>query len=124
MDISKQTTRFCTTSRIEPEADKLFSRLAILNYFEGLSRLSLIGEAAIFYADLNVIHPFREGNGRAQRILFEHLIVNCGYQISWEHIGQDEWLQANIDGYNGEYAGMTRLFERSIGQLLADEFGT
>ncbi|SDA40255.1 hypothetical protein SAMN03159443_00337 [Pseudomonas sp. NFACC15-1] len=27
--------------------------------------------------------PFREGNGRAQRSLFVHLIMNVGFEISW-----------------------------------------
>ncbi|WP_186368572.1 Fic family protein, partial [Yersinia bercovieri] len=63
---------------------------------------------------LNVIHPFREGNGRAQRLLFEHIIINCGFQISFAGINPDEWIQANIDGYHCRYQRMTALFARCI----------
>lgn len=45
---------------------------------------------------MNIIHPFREGNGRSQRILFDHMLANCGYKIDWGKISKDHWLEANI----------------------------
>ena len=44
-----------------------------------------------------MIHPFREGNGRAQRTLFEHIIINAGYEISWWTAEPGEWVLANVD---------------------------
>jgi cell filamentation protein len=82
VDISKDDTHFCVTSRIEPEANKLFKVLADANWFQDLDRTNLTNASAELFGDLNVVHPFREGNGRAQRILFEHIIVNAGYEIS------------------------------------------
>jgi len=46
-----------------------------------VARSDLVVAVAELHGDLNSIHPFRDGNGRAQRILFEHLIINAGYQI-------------------------------------------
>lgn len=120
IDISKQQTRFCTVARIEPEAGKIFAAFARQNYWQGLSRHDLVRAAAEAYAELNMIHPFREGNGRAQRVLFEHLIVNCGYAISWDAIGRDEWLNANIAGVYCNYLPMIALFERCIGTELEE----
>lgn len=120
IDISKQQTRFCTASRIVPEAEKIFFGLSRQHYWVGLTRTELVAEAARTYADLNMIHPFREGNGRAQRILFEHMIVNCGYAIGWDSITREEWLAANIAGVYCDYGPMTALFERCIGEPLAE----
>ncbi len=114
IDISKGTTRFCNIKRIEPEANRLFNQLAQENYLVGLPCDSLMVKLAEYYSDLNVIHPFREGNGRAQRLLFEHMIINCGFQISFADITPDEWIQANIDGYHCRYQRMTALFARCI----------
>lgn len=83
LDIAKDSTRFCTVHRLVPEANKLFAKLQAENWFEGQSRDVLIGLSAELYGDLNMVHPFRDGNGRAQRLLFEHLIINAGYQIDW-----------------------------------------
>lgn len=121
IDISKGNTRFCNCSRIEPEADKLFDELANKNYFTDLNYDDLIGALAEFYGDLNVVHPFREGNGRAQRILFEHIVVNCGWEISWDSISEEEWIQASIDSYLCDYTGMENIFQRCVGAEIESE---
>ena len=119
VDISKDDTHFCVTSRIEPEANKLFNALAGANWFQELDRADLIIASAELFGDLNVVHPFREGNGRAQRILFEHIIVNAGYEISWWPVEPGEWIQANIDAVGCDYAGLVRVFERCVGQAIS-----
>ena len=119
VDISKDNTHFCVTSRIEPEANKLFKVLADANWFQDLDRTNLINASAELFGDLNVVHPFREGNGRAQRILFEHIIVNAGYEISWWPVEPGEWIQANIDAVGCDYAGLVRVFERCVGQAIS-----
>ncbi|MFT6916624.1 MAG: cell filamentation protein [Motiliproteus sp.] len=122
IDISKGDTRFCTCSRIEPEADKLFRGLANRSYFTGLKHDELVSALAEFYGDLNVVHPFREGNGRAQRILFEHIVVNCGWVISWDDISADEWIEASIDSYLCDYTSMEAVFHRCVGgRIEADD---
>ena len=43
-----------------------------------------------------LVHPFRDSNGRAQRIFFEHVITNAEFEIYWKSIEQGEWIAANI----------------------------
>lgn len=119
IDISKGDTRFCTASRIEPEADTLFSQVARADWLEGLARRELVHQVAEFYGDLNMVHPFRDGNGRAQRILFEHLIINAGYEISWWAVEPEEWTRANIAAVACDYQPLIDIFERCIGQQIA-----
>lgn len=114
IDITKQNTRFCNVLRIEPEAKKLFSELENKNYFVGFTENELIIQSAILYSELNAIHPFREGNGRCQRILFEQIFINCGYSISWSPITREEWLEANIEGYFGQVDKMIEVFRKSM----------
>jgi cell filamentation protein len=118
VDISKADTRFCNVNRIDPEASKLFLALAKANWLEGFARSALVSAAAEFFGDLNVIHPFREGNGRAQRILFEHIIVNAGYEIDWWVVGEGEWIQANIDAVVCDYTALVGIFNRCIGRQI------
>jgi cell filamentation protein len=120
IDISKGDTRFCSFHRIQPEADKVFLALSKANWLEGMSRSDLVTRVSEFYGDLNVIHPFREGNGRAQRLLFEHLIINAGYQIDWWQVNEDEWLQANIDAVVCDYKAMIKLFNKCIGDEIPE----
>lgn len=120
VDISKGDTRFCHVGRIQPEVEKLFTHLKNQHDFVGLIRQDLVIALAEFYSDLNVVHPFRDGNGRAQRMLFEHLIINCGYAIDWSTIQRDEWIQANIEGFYGHLDRMIEIFDRCVGGQIED----
>lgn len=109
VDISKGDTRFCNFPRIEVEANKIFGQLQQQNYYQGLDKQDLIYKVADLYCELNVIHPFREGNGRTQRIFFEHLLAFCGYGVDWSKVpSQEEWINANIAGY---YCNLDRLIK-------------
>jgi cell filamentation protein len=97
VDISKSQTRFCNVNRIIPEVEKIFFNLDGENYLSGLPRNKLIERLAYFYGEFNMIHPFREGNGRVQRIFFEHLALYNEYNFLWSNIfSKDKWIEANI----------------------------
>lgn len=121
VDIAKGDTRFCTCSRIEPEAVKIFRTLAARHFFADIdNKATLAQELAVLYADLNMVHPFRDGNGRAQRLLFEHLALNCGYQIDWRSTPQQQWIDANIRGVYCDFQALQAIFMselRAIGGL-------
>ncbi|MDV7210045.1 putative adenosine monophosphate-protein transferase Fic [Azotobacter beijerinckii] len=120
VDIAKGDTHFCNVKRIEPEAGKIFRKMAEANWFEGLERSRLIPAVAECFGDINMLHPFREGNGRAQRILFEHLIVNAGFEISWWAVEESEWIKANIAAVFCDYTKLERVLDRCIGQSIGE----
>ncbi|RIJ09293.1 cell filamentation protein Fic [Pseudomonas sp. 91RF] len=119
VNIQKGETFFCTAERILPEAHKIFLSMERSAWFEGLERSDLVVKVAEAYGDLNVIHPFREGNGRAQRILFEHIIINAGFAVDWWLIKDEAWIPANIDAVACDYRGLEAIFDRCIGEKLA-----
>ncbi|MGB1262492.1 MAG: putative adenosine monophosphate-protein transferase Fic [Cognaticolwellia sp.] len=112
--MNKGDTMFCRPEYIQNETDKVFIKLAKNNYFLNIPHNSFINSIAELYGDLNIIHPFREGNGRSQRILFEHIIVNAGYKISWMNVSKDEWIQANINSVGCDYELLENIFTRCI----------
>jgi cell filamentation protein len=63
------------------------------------SKGELVTEITDIFCELNIIHPFREGNGRTQRFFFEELFFNFGLNVNWPDISKDEWVNANIQGY-------------------------
>ena len=47
------------------------------------------------YVEMNIAHPFREGNGRSTRIWLDHILKNeVGKVIDWSKIDKDEYLLA------------------------------
>lgn len=114
VDIAKGGTRFCTCGRIDAEAQKIFDALQKDHWLSGLNKERFCEKLAEYYCELNMIHPFREGNGRVQRIFFEHLALSAGYELDWENVSRDEWIQANIDGVNVNYGPMEKIFKRIV----------
>lgn len=110
VDISKQNTHFCNVRFILPSAKKCFASLKQQNYFQGLSKTDFVPALADFFCEMNVIHPFREGNGRALRLFCEVLAFQAGYELNWKHVSQQNWLQANIAGYQGDLTPLIVLF--------------
>lgn len=52
-------------------------------------------EIADKYVEVNVAHPFREGNGRAGRIWLDHLMrKQLGKTVDWSAIKRDDYLLA------------------------------
>ncbi|WP_206413079.1 Fic/DOC family protein [Lysobacter enzymogenes] len=120
VDISKGGTRFCTNSRIEAESGKRFDALRAENWLKGLGHAAFCERLAEHYCELNMIHPFREGNGRAQRVLFEHIALSAGFELNWTHVEPQEWLAANIEGVRVDYRRMCEIFKRIVTPLTAD----
>jgi cell filamentation protein len=117
VDISKGTTRFANVRFIESEAHKLFRQLQKEDFLIHLPMPQFINRFAHYYSELNVIHPFRDGNGRAQRILFESLAINAGYEIRWQSIQNDEWLEANIAAYHCDLTPLEKLLARVLTKI-------
>ena len=84
--ISKDKSPFCFPENIEKEMRKLFANLKRKRALRGLSREEFATQATHFLAELNAIHPFRDGNGRAQLAFIAVLGDQAGYPI---HLNQD-----------------------------------
>lgn len=81
VNISKGGTTFCIFTRIAPEIDNLFLQLTRDKWMTGLSKADLCKKLAEYYCEFNMVHPFREGNGRVQCVFFEHLALSTGYEL-------------------------------------------
>ncbi len=112
VDITKDSTRFCTYTRIPVESNKLISNIPQLSTIKETSEL--LENIADLFCELNLIHPFREGNGRAQRFFFEELMFVLGYEVTWPQISKKEWIEANIAGINMDLEPLKRIFSQTI----------
>lgn len=114
VNISKGGTSFCIAPRIIPEIGRLFKKLESENYLQNLSYSEFVMKLAEYYAEFNMVHPFREGNGRVQRLFFEHLAAYNGYALDWSSISQDDWVKANIDGFHVQYQLLAAIFDKVL----------
>lgn len=71
-------------------------------------------EVADLYCEINLLHPFREGNGRAQRFFFEEMLFALGYDVLWPEISQQEWVYANVSGVNLDLQPLVDIFSSAM----------
>jgi len=114
VNISKKGTRFCPFNDIEKRAKLIFERLRRRNLFRGLNKFEFVMEIVDFYCITNELHPFREGNGRAQRSFLTQLIRNAGYDINFSDIDVDLLMIATIQSANGVNDLLKNIFNESI----------
>lgn len=47
------------------------------------------------YVEMNIAHPFREGNGRVTRIWLDHLFkTQLGQVVDWSQVDKEDYLLA------------------------------
>ena len=100
--ISKGGNPFCFPENIETQANKLFAALARKNQLRGLEPARFAKEAAHFVAELNAIHPFREGNGRAQLSFLILLAEKAKHPLDTNKIDPPVVMNAMIASFDGE----------------------
>lgn len=112
--IVKGATVFALPSAIEGAARQLFGQLEREQHLHGLSVELFSERAAYFLGEINVLHPFREGNGRAQREFIGQLAQAAGYRLDWSGIGQTDMVRASIAAYNGDSVPMAVLIRSAL----------
>ncbi len=117
VDICKGSTIFLENEKIRTSLDELFTEMADQNYYRGFDAEKLSAHAGIFLNKLNFIHPFREGNGRTQRLLLTQIAQQAGFSINWASISSDSMRKACIEGGDGQHRPMQRLLQLNLEPL-------
>ena len=114
VNISKKGTQFTPAENIESQAQLIFERLRCCNYFKDLPHDEFVEEIVDFCCVTNALHPFREGNGRAQRVFLTQLIRNAGYEINFADMDTDLLMIATIQSAQGVTDLLKHIFSESI----------
>ena len=110
----KGETEFANAKMLPSISKGLFGALKEENLFMDLERDSFIKSAASFLNGLNILHPFREGNGRVQRLFMELLAENAGYDLNISTVPQSIIIQASILGTKGQNIGLEKIIEKGL----------
>ena len=81
VNIAKGDFRFAPLKYLEPSLESI----------EKMSQ-STFDEIIDKYVEMNVAHPFREGNGRSMRIWLDHILK--GEVIDWSKVDKEDYLLA------------------------------
>lgn len=109
-NIGKGEFRFASFEYIEPELDRLLNELKQENFLAGLSKQELAKRLAYYLSELNVLHPFREGNGRSQRLFIESLAKINGIYLDLTEVTKEDMIIASHESIKGNYHKLKEIF--------------
>jgi len=109
---------FCLPQHIEAYSAEVFDRLAKERYLRGLSRDGFLDRLTHYLAEVNAIHPFREGNGRCQRAFFRQLSQDAGWRIGWSALDSDDNDRASMASLRGDNGPLRDLLDVLVTPLI------
>lgn len=112
VDISRDGSPFGNWALIGPYLNDQLSKLRRENFLREFAPEDFIPRLAWYMSEINAAHPFREGNGRTQRIFVSQLAEQAGYFIDFETVGQPEMYAVMKASFNGDTAPLAKLLER------------
>lgn len=113
--IGKSDTWFYPPNIIDESVKKLLNRLKSENNLRKLPEINFVERLSYYMAELNAIHPFREGNGRTIREFIRQLALYNGYELDWSSCEKDDILKASILSYD-DYTALEPILSQCLSQ--------
>jgi len=95
-DIYKGETMFCSWQYVDEQLDNVFKQKIKLEKNLKGTKEDIVNYLVYLITELNIIHPFREGNGRTIREFIRILAKKYGYETNWQNLEKNELLDAMI----------------------------
>ncbi|WP_406081628.1 Fic/DOC family protein [Micromonospora sp. NBC_00858] len=94
VDIGKPGARFCHWRFIDDQVSTILGGLSTDGFLLGLKPEAFVDTLAHYYGELNVCHPFREGNGRTTRSFLRQFGAAAGYLLDWSELNETDNIAA------------------------------
>ena len=102
---------FCLPQYIDSSAAVIFGELHDEDCLRGPRRDAFVGRLAHYLGEVNALHPFREGNGRAQRAFFGQLARDAGFTLAWQHLDPARNVEASAAIMRGDPEPMREMLD-------------
>ncbi|MCV3738097.1 Fic family protein [Rhizobium sp. TRM96647] len=99
--IGKGGNWFCYPEHIRAQLDRIFQHLTNANALDSLAPGDFAAQAAHLLAEINAIHPFREGNGRTQLAFLALLAERASLPFDADVLGRERVMDAMIESFAG-----------------------
>jgi cell filamentation protein len=113
--------QFCLSQHIDTYAEDIFEKLKAENYIAGIGVNEIAERLTYYLSEINVLHPFREGNGRAQRVFIEYLAQSVGFYVDFSDVTDKEMIEASALSFDKEYGCMIAMFRRIVAPISPQE---
>jgi cell filamentation protein len=112
---------FCNADVLDMYGAELFEKLRRERYLLTVSKECIAERLAHYLSEINVMHPFREGNGRSQRLFVEYLALIAGYRVDFTDVTAAEMIEASVRAFDRDETMMCSIFERTTTPISREE---
>ena len=103
---------FCNADVLDIYGTELFGKLKAERYLLNTPMERITERLAYYLSEINVMHPFREGNGRTQRLFIEYLALVTGYRVDFTNVTAGEMIEASVRAFDRDETLMHGIFNR------------
>lgn len=115
LTLSNGGTAFLHGSRIDMGLDEALKPIRDPDVLRNSTPEQFAERAGQVMAELNYVHPFREGNGRAQEVFIAELGRHYGHEVDFTVITKPRIVEASIETTNDpSSAVMKHLLEDAV----------
>ena len=119
VSMSKGASLFCRHEFIASEGKRIFDQLRQENILRSLPQHSFCDRLAYYFGEINALHPFREGNGRTQRVMLGDIARQAGYKIDFQAISRETMVVISREAQAGRLDGAIASFKTATSALPA-----
>jgi len=113
--ISKGGSSFAPPALIEQYGNStVFADLKKDNLLQGMEKEQLVERLSHHFSEINALHPFREGNGRATRVFITELVKQTGHSLDFDKVDPDAWIKASRASFVGQMEPIQDIFRDSV----------
>ena len=122
VDIAKPgSPYFAFSQHIVPSLDSVFAKLKAEHHLRGIEADAFSLRAGYYLGEINAVHPFREGNGRAQQEFVRELGERSGYRIEWSRVSRAMMYQTSeLSFRGGDSSGLASVVSLAIAPMTGE----
>lgn len=120
VNISKGSV-FCYCENIVTYGEMLFEKLREEKYLMVTPENKIYERLSYYMSEINALHPFREGNGRAQRVFMSSLGKTAGYEIDFNMVTNREMIAVSSLAFVRGHEEYCEMFKKIIRKISREE---
>jgi len=112
---------FCYSKNILSYGELVFQKLKEDNFLLMTEEKEICERLSFYMSEINALHPFREGNGRAQRVFISSLGNAAGYEIDFKQVTNAEIIEVSSNAFVKGHEEYYKMFEKITKKISKEE---
>lgn len=112
---------FCYSKNILSYGELIFRKLKEENFLMTTEEKNICDRLSFYMSEINALHPFREGNGRAQRVFISSLGNVSGYEIDFKQVTNAEMIEVSSIAFVKGHEEYSKMFKKITKKISKGE---